>query len=145
MTHSYTYNAAGQVTADTVTSFGSSGLVDQRVNEIDRAYTDLGQLCQVTSCGLVDGSETVLNQVEYAYDGWGNETCEWQALTGAVDTSAARPAYNIHMQSPRLPGEGARVRAARRLMFVRLTDVIYPNGRDVSYGYGRHSPTFGRR
>ena len=81
--------------------------MDQTVNEIDTAYTDLGQVCQVTSCGLVDDAETVLNQVQYAYNGWGNETCEWEALTGAVDTTrhAQRTIY-IRLPSPFGRGPG---------------------------------------
>ena len=51
--------------------------------------TDLGQVYQVTSYGLVSDVKTVLNQVQYAYDGWGNETREWQAQTGSVDTTTA--------------------------------------------------------
>ena len=66
--HTYTYNSDGQETADTVTSFGTTGLVDETASEIDTAYTDLGQVYQVTTLGAAG----VLNQLQYAHDGWGD-------------------------------------------------------------------------
>ena len=65
-------------------------------------------------------------------DGWGNETCEWQALTGSVDTGSTPAVQYVY-------DDGAVGSVAQ---YVRLCDVIYPaspgssSGRDVHYGYG---------
>jgi YD repeat-containing protein len=94
----------------------------------------MGRVYQVTSYGADLGGETVLNQVQYAYDGWGNETCEWQALTGQVATSSTPSVQYEYGDGADGTGEAAA--------YVRLTDVIYPaspgssNGRDINCGYG---------
>jgi RHS repeat-associated protein len=136
VTHVFTFNTADEETQDNVTSFGTIPAAGQAVNQIDTCYDDTGHVYQVTSKGVVSGSETVLNQVEYAYDGWGDETREWQALTGSVDT----------LDTPNTPSvqyvyaDGAVEGMAQ---YVRLTDVIYPNVRDIAYGYGQaETPTF---
>jgi hypothetical protein len=61
--------------------------------------------------------------LKYAYDGWGDETREWQALTGSVDTESA-PSVQYEYDDGAVEGVAQHV---------RLTDVIYPNGRDISY------------
>ena len=60
--HEYSYDTAGRLAADTVTGFGASGAVDETVNQIATAYDDVGRVQTVTSYGLVDGVETVLNK-----------------------------------------------------------------------------------
>ena len=123
--HTYSYDSAGRLSADTVTSFGPSGAVDETVNEIATAYDDVGRVQTVTSLGLVGSVETVLNQVEEAYDGWGNVVQEWQSHTGAVDTGSTPSVQYTY-------SDGAVGGVAQ---YVRLTDLIYPNGRDVQYDY----------
>ena len=69
-----------------MTSFGTTGQVDEGVAAILTSYDDMGRVETVTS--YQDAAATnVANEVEYACDGWGNETQEWQALTGSVDTN----------------------------------------------------------
>ena len=80
----------------------------------------------VTSLRLVDDVETVLNQVQDAYDGWGNLIEEWQAHDGAVDTQTTPGVQYVY-------DDGATDGVAK---YLRLTDVIYPNGQDVQYHYG---------
>ncbi len=90
----------------------------------------MGRVETVTSYNTDDASgwlpANVLNQDQYAYNGWGNETCEWQALTGAVDTGST-PSVQYTYQDGAVGGVAS---------YVRLTDMIYPSGRDVSCGYG---------
>jgi RHS repeat-associated protein len=125
--HTYSYDSAGRQVADTVTSFGSSGAVDQTVNAIVTTYDDMGRVRTVSSEGLVNGVETILNQVEYAYDGWGNESQEWQSQTGPVDTSSTPSVQYIY-------ADGAHGTGVAEYM--RLTEMIYPNSRELEYGYG---------
>ena len=115
--HVYTYNSDGEQTQDNVISFGSIATAGQAVNQIDTAFDDMGRVYQVTSQGVVDGLETVLNQVEYAYDGWGNEICEWQALTGSVDTGSTPSVQYVY-------DDGARGR--------RGAPIRPPDRRDLS-------------
>jgi YD repeat-containing protein len=133
VTHSYSYNAAGQLAADTITNFGSTGLVDTTVNAIVTAYDDMGRVYTVSSEGLVlvgtEETETVLNQVQYQYDGWGDLAQEWQSPNGAVQTTGSNVSPSVQYQY----ADGATDGVAS---YVRLTDLIYPNGRHEQYGYG---------
>jgi RHS repeat-associated protein len=133
--HTYFYDAAGQLMEDEVTSFGSSGQnVDQTVNAIVTTYDDVGRVVAVSSEGLVGSTETILNQVQYQYDGWGNLVQEWQSQNGPVDTSSTPPTPSVQYQYD--DGAGAEEGTGVAASYVRLTDLIYPNGRDVQYGYG---------
>jgi RHS repeat-associated protein len=122
--HTYSYDSAGRLSADTVTNFGTSGIVDETVNEIATGYDDLGRVQTVSSLGPVDGQETVLNRVQDAYDGWGNLAEEWQSHSGVVtgDTPSVQYTYS----------DGAADGVAA---FMRLTQITYPNGRTVNYNY----------
>jgi hypothetical protein len=80
--HSHTYDFAGDKLTDSVTSFGNltqaSGA--EWASEIKTLYNDLGQVYQVTT---FNGATTV-NQVQDQYDGWGNMTQEWQAVSSRM-------------------------------------------------------------
>ncbi len=81
----------------------------------------------MTSCDDADpGEGSVVNEVQYAYDSWGNLIEEWQSHDGAVDTQNT-PAVQYTYQ------DGASGSTAK---YVRLAEVIYPNGRAVGYDYG---------
>ena len=124
--HSYTYDSAGRLTDDIVTSLGRSGQnVDGTVRRISTAYDDVGRVHTVTSYADTAGT-TVVNQVQDAYDGWGNLIQEWQAQTGAVVVGTTPSVQYTY-------ADGATGGVAA---YVRMTDVIYPNGRDISYSYG---------
>jgi YD repeat-containing protein len=131
VTHTYTYDSAGRLAADTVSNFGNLPAAAQTVNEIATTYDDAGRVQTVTSYGLVGGVETVVNQVKEAYNGWGDLSREWQSPTGVVSGSTPSVQYDYADGS-----QGGGVAA-----YLRLTDVIYPNGRDVQYGYGAAGST----
>jgi hypothetical protein len=111
-----------------VTSFGNLPAAAQTVNEIATTYDDLGRVQTVTSYG---SGETVVNQVKEAYDGWGDLSEEWQSPNGAVNGSTPSVEYVY------ADGSGTSGVAA----YLRLTDVIYPSGRDLQYGYGTAGST----
>ncbi|TWT37190.1 tRNA(Glu)-specific nuclease WapA precursor [Posidoniimonas corsicana] len=124
--HAYSYDAAGRLSDDTVTDLGIGGEnVDGSIRRIAYAYDDLGRQQSITSYGDTSGTQ-VVNQIEYAYDGWGNLIEEWQANDGAVNTSTTPSVSYVY-------DDGASAGVAAHL---RLTDLIYPNGRTVEYGYG---------
>jgi YD repeat-containing protein len=124
--HAYSYDPAGRLAADTVTSLGRADQnVDGTVRRIGSTYDDLGRQQSVTSYGDTEGT-FVLDQDCFAYDGWGNLVEEWQATDGAVAPASTPSVQYVY-------ADGATGGVAR---YVRLTDVIYPNGRDIAYGYG---------
>ncbi|MGO9108944.1 MAG: Calx-beta domain-containing protein [Thermoguttaceae bacterium] len=126
--HEYTYNSDGQQTQDNVTSFGLSGQVDRTVNQIDTTYDDMDRVYQVTSWGNLSGSESILNQVQYACDGWGNLIQEWQSNSGSVNTSTTPSVQYTY-------ADGANGTGIAE--YLRLTQTMYPNyGKStVNYNY----------
>jgi RHS repeat-associated protein len=127
VTHTYTYDFAGRLAADTVSNFGNLPAAAQTVNEIATTYDDLGRVETVTSYG---SGQTVVNQVKEAYDGWGDLSRQWQSPTGVVTNATPSVQY--------VYADGSQGGVAA---YLRLTDVIYPNGRDVQYGYGTAGST----
>ena len=119
--HTYTYNSAGQQILDDVTNFGNLPPAAKGVQEIATAYTDLGQVQTVTS---LDSNGNIVNQVEDAYDGWGNLTQEWQAVSGAVISGT--PSVQWKYSDGYAPGT-----QGQPAPYLRMTDVIYPDGSDI--------------
>jgi RHS repeat-associated protein len=130
VTHTYTYDSAGRLAADTVTIFGNLPTAAQTVDEIATGYDDVSRVQTVTSYGPSANGQIVVNQVKEAYDGWGDLSREWQSPTGVVTGSTASVQYDY--------ADGSQGGVAA---YLRLTDVIYPNGRDVEYGYGTTGST----
>ncbi|MGI6417985.1 MAG: RHS repeat-associated core domain-containing protein [Thermoguttaceae bacterium] len=124
MVREYTFDTAGRLAADTVTSLGVSGLVDGSVRRIGTTYDDLGRVQTVTSFSDTSGT-TAVNQVQYVYNGWGKLAREYQEHDGAVDANTLHVDYDY--------ADGASGGVARH---VRLSQVTYPNSRQVQYGYG---------
>ena len=124
--HEYSFDSAGRLLADTVTSLGLVGQnVDGAIRRIGYAYDDLGRQQSITSYADTSGTE-VVNQVAFAYDGWGNLVDEWQANDGSVNTLTTPSTQHVF-------ADGASSGVAK---YIRQTDIIYPNGRDVVLGYG---------
>ncbi len=129
VTHKYVYDAAGRLSADVVTSLGPSGVVHGSVRAIGTTYDDVGRVRTVTSYS--DTAETeVVNQVKDAYDGWGNLKQEWQSVSGPVDTGSTPSVQYAYDDGYSTSGSD------RPAPYLRLSRTIYPNGRDVQYGYG---------
>ncbi len=104
-----------------------AGIVDDAILRISTTYDDIGRVHAVTSYDDADpGEGSVVNEVQYAYDGWGNLIEEWQAHDGAVDTQNT-PAVQYTYQ------DGASGSTAK---YVRLAEVTYPAGQAIEYGYG---------
>ncbi len=123
--HTYLYDSAGRLSEDEATAPGGWGNVDNTVQAIGTTYDDMGRVQSVTS--YADTAETtVVNQVQDAYDGWGNLVREWQANDGPVDTNSTPSIQYTY-------SDGASAGVAE---YLRQTGVIYPDGRDVQYGYG---------
>ncbi len=122
--HEYAFDSAGRPSADTVTSLGSTGLVDGSVRRIGSTYDDLGRVQTVTSYSDTSGA-AALNQVKYEYNGRGRVSKEYQEHDGVVDTGSLSVQYTY--------ADGASDGVAK---YARLSNVVYPNGRNLHYGYG---------
>jgi RHS repeat-associated protein len=122
--HEFSYDFAGRLSADTVTSLGTSGLVDDSVLAIGTTYDDIGRVQSVTSYSDTSGTAPV-NEVKYEYNGWGKVYREYQEHDGAVDANSLFVQYDY--------ADGATDGVAK---YVRLEQVTYPNGREVHYDYG---------
>ena len=115
-----------------MTSLGTSGVVDGSVMSIGTIYDDMGRVEFTTSYPNDDGTGTPVNQVEDAYDGWGNLIQEWQSHDGAVDTETT-PSVQYTYADGAVDGVAA---------YMRLTDVTDPtNTQAVGYYYGATGST----
>jgi hypothetical protein len=75
---------------------------------------------------LDTGGTTVVNQVQRAFNGYGQATQEWQSHAGAVNTSTT-PSVQY--------GYGALGSGDHNSNQSRLTSITYPNGRVLTYNY----------
>ena len=120
-THTYAFNTLGRQTGDSVTTLGSG--VSNAVLRHGFTYNTLGLPALSTSYSDTAGT-TVVNQVEDVYNGLGQMTGEYQATTGAVNTSTTPVvAYGYSA-----PSSGS--------LPVSMT---YPNGRILHYGYDNNA------
>jgi RHS repeat-associated protein len=116
--HCYTYNSAGQLACDAVTTLPSG--VDGSVRRIQYAYDDSGRVSIISSYSAATGG-TVVNQITYTYDGWGDVLQSQQAHNITISSTICY-AYD----------DGAVGSAAK---YVRLVSVGYAGGQTVYYNY----------
>ena len=96
--------------------------VDGAVRRIETAYDTAGRAFQFTSFDAKAGGN-VVNQVRQDYNGLGQLIAEYQEHGGAVNTSTSKKVQYTYSE---MTG-GAN--------HSRLTEITYPNGRDVNYNY----------
>jgi RHS repeat-associated protein len=120
--HAYTYDSMGRFSTDQATALGAG--IDGAVRRIEHGYetNDLSRLLTISSYSAVTAG-TLLNQIRYGYDGWGQEKkCE----QGHEGSATGAPSFQ------RSFAEGAVGSAAK---YVRLAQSTYPNGRVVATNY----------
>jgi RHS repeat-associated protein len=120
-THTLSYDVLGRVVSDAVTTLGTG--VDGAVRRIETAYDGQGNAYLFTSYDAASGG-TVVNQVEDAYNGLGQMITEWQEHTASVNTSTSPKVQYTYSE---MAGGADNS---------RLTGLVYPNGRTVTYDYG---------
>jgi RHS repeat-associated protein len=116
--HTYSRDVLGRVTLDAVTTLGSG--VNGSILALGFKYTALGLPYQQTSYSDSSGA-TVVNQVQDAYNGYGQIVTQYQEHNGAVNTSSSLKVQYAYDQSNNDS---------------RLVSTTYPNGRIVDYAYG---------
>lgn len=118
-THSYSYDVLGRLTLDSITALAPG--VDGSILALGYTYDALGLPYQQTSHSDAAGT-IVANQVQDGYNGYGQLIAQYQSHSGAVNTSTT-PVTQYTYSQP----SGAN--------YSRLTQMIYPNGRILFYGY----------
>jgi RHS repeat-associated protein/uncharacterized delta-60 repeat protein len=116
--HTYAHDALGRLSSDTVTTFGTG--VDTSVKKLGYAYNGLGLLATATS---YDAFGVVVNQTSDTYDGLGQLATEAQSVSGAVVATGTGATPTVGYTYDTANGD-------------RLTGIIYPNGRALTYSYG---------
>lgn len=117
------YDALGRLLHDRVTTVGSG--VDNAVLRISRTYEVRGMVEKVTSVNNATvGSGTVVNEVQYAYNTFGQLTADYQAHGGAVNTGS----------SPKV--QYAYASGGSSSNQIRPTTLTYPNAKVITYDYG---------
>ncbi len=115
--HTYSHDVLGRLTLDAVTTLASG--VDGTVRALGYAFNSQGLPYQQTSFSDT-AATTVVNQVQEAYNGLGQLIGEYQATTGAVNTSS----------TPQVQYGYSSIATGSNLV-----SMTYPNDRILHYGY----------
>ena len=118
----FTRNALGQQTDDGVTTVGTN--TDSAVLRISRAYEIRGLVQTITSAdNATPGAGTILNQVQFTYNDFGQLIKDEQEHGSAVGGSTPSVQY-------------AYDSAASSSNEIRLNQLTYPDGRTIGYSFG---------
>ena len=122
--HEYNYDKLGRQTHDRVTTLGTG--VDGAARRISTEYEVRGMRARLTCYDNADAHSNppsaVVNQVQFTYNDFGQLTTDYQAHSGAVNTST----------TPKVQYGYANGSANT----IRPTTLTYPNGRVLTYDYG---------
>ncbi len=124
--HNYSYDVLGRATLDSVSTFGAG--VDQTVGSLGTAYDTYGNAATFTS--YAPNGTTIINQVQDTFNGLDQLTAESQyhGDPGLMTTPHGTVTYVY--SGP-----------AMGMNYSRLSNVIYPNGRQIDYSYGNGNDT----
>jgi RHS repeat-associated protein len=117
--HTYSQDILGRMKLDAVTTLGSG--VDGSVRALGYSYNALSLPYQQTSYSN-SSATTVVNQVQNAYNGYGQLTTQYQEHSGSVNTSTSLKVQYAYSQP-----SGTN--------YSRLSSITYPNGRLEDYAY----------
>jgi len=119
--HAFDYDNLGRQTHDRVTALGTG--VDGAVRRISTSYEVRGMREKITSWnGETVGSGSVVNDVQFSYNDFGQITADYQAHGGTVNTSTTPK-----VQYGYADGNSNTIRA---------TTITYPDSRVITYDYG---------
>ncbi len=124
--HAFGFDALARQTQDRVTTLGSG--VDDAIRRIATEYDVLGRKSQITSYdNPTVGSGSIVNDLAFVYDDFGQLITEYQEHGGAVNTSTS-----LKVQYAYEAGTANNV---------RLSKMTYPDGRELNYDYGSTGST----
>jgi len=123
---SFDFDKLGRPVQDRVTTFGT-GVVNT-IKRIATEYEARGMVSKVTSYdNATVGSGTVQNQVEFAYNDFGQLITSWQDHDGAVVKTGGTPTPKV---------EYGYADGSSSSNQIRPVSMTYPDGRVVGYSYG---------
>ncbi|MEX2217214.1 MAG: RHS repeat-associated core domain-containing protein, partial [Phycisphaerales bacterium] len=121
------YDTAGRETARDATVVGG---FDDHVFQIATSYLSRGLIDTVTQHGDDGGTQVVRDQVQYAYDDWGNLTTFTQDPDSAISGGSGRDPFPVTFSYEKAAPSGARS-VVRRTGVTLAGDTSYP----ASYSY----------
>ena len=128
--HAFDYDNLGRLLHDCVTTVGSG--VDNAVLRISRTYDIRGLFEKITSYDHATvGNGNVVNEVVYGYDDNGNTVSDYQEHAGAKNANTPSVGYSFDTTA----SSGVYTNG------LRLTSVVYPNGRHLYFTYGSSGGT----
>ena len=117
--HDYHFNQGGQLVADVVDTLGSA--VDGSVRRIEWTYDHRRRLDKTTCLDAVSAG-SVVNEIQYVYNAFGQVTSEYQQDGASVNlTTTPKVGYGY------ADGVGNSVHP---------THLVYPDGRQIDFDYG---------
>jgi RHS repeat-associated protein len=114
--HAYEYDLLGRQIEDLVTTLAPG--VDDAVRRIQTGYEVRGMVQTVTSSDIVG---TIANQVQLAYNDFGQLIADYQSHMWAVDVATTPKVQYSYTNAP---------------SSMRRVGITYPNGRSLGYNYG---------
>ncbi|MBS0205278.1 MAG: RHS repeat-associated core domain-containing protein [Planctomycetes bacterium] len=119
--HTFDYDLLGRLIHDRVTTLGTG--VDGAIQRLSTNYEVRGLRLTLTSYdNATVGSGSIVNQVQFAYNNFGQLTTDYQSHSGAVNTTST-PKVQLNYANG----------SANTIRPITLT---YPNGRVLTYDYG---------
>jgi RHS repeat-associated protein len=118
--HTLGYDVLGRLVSDAVTTLGSG--VNGDVRRMETAYDTAGRAYSFTSYDAATGGN-IVNQVQREFNGLGQVTKEYQAHSGAVNTSTTPQVQYTYSEM------------ASDANHSRLTKITYPSGYELNYNY----------
>lgn len=124
--HAFAFDALGRQTQDRVTALGAG--VDNAVRRIATTYDVVGHREKMASYDHPTvGSGSVVNEVRFVYNDFGQLVTEYQEHGGAVNTSTS-----LKIEYSYADGSSGTIRPTR---------ITYPDGRELNYDYGSAGST----
>jgi YD repeat-containing protein len=118
--HQYDFDGLGRLTQDRVTTLGTG--IDSALRRIGRGYEVRGMLARITSYdNATVGSGSVVNEVTFAFNSFGQLTSDSQEHAGSVGAGTPKVQYAYDN------GSGNEIRP---------TTLTYPNGRVLNFSFG---------
>ncbi len=121
----YSYSNNRLPAVQSVNTLGTG--VDGAVRSIARTYDNLNRVQNVTSYASTGGTGTVVNDIQYAYNDFGQIATAWQSHSGAVNTSST-----LSVQYTYDTTVSSNVFTAQH----RLQTEVHPNSRAIYFDYG---------
>lgn len=119
--HSFDFDKLGRQTQDRITTLGTG--VDGAIRRIETTYEVRGMKEALTSYDIATvDSGTIVNEVRFSYNDFGQLISDYQSHSGAVNTSTTpKVQYGFVNGSDNT---------------IRRTSLTYPDGRVLNYDYG---------